>query len=569
MKLKLTSKEKKGNVKYEAQIKKLFQKLTREFMEIYVLFYLCVFPLCMHDKYFDILSFRFELFWKPTFVYGVIFTVLGLLYLISDALYNGGAIRRRFLTGLKEVREKGNSNSNGFLGRAKTICRYLHISIVDIAITVLIILFAISTALAEYPYEAFWGDRGRNQGLLMWLMLYISYWLVTRFYKFKKWHIWAYLAGASAVCVWGILNFFFFTFGMFEHADDTYKYTFVSSIGNINTYNAFTGIFFGVSVGMFIKSKTILCRIFAFLAVMVASFGHIMGLSDNAVLSTGIVFIAAPLVLCDSYGHLSRYFVAVLTYLTALRITYEIKAAGIHTMADGDAGIQIKIAGQSLFIYVIVCVAIAAVLSIVMVCKSPGTSEISSEKRIMGRFKAFWIGIVSVVAGSIVIVLILANQGWHEEIWTPYKNILIFNDSWGTGRGLCWRLGMEFWRNDATFLMKLFGYGPDTFYIITMNRFMNIMQDAGYGMFDSAHNEYFEYFITVGILGLAAYISFLYTSLREMLSRGNDSSKIIAMGILAYALQAVVNIAIPITTPVFMIMLFAGITVSKIEKANS
>ena len=87
---------------------------------------------------------------------------------------------------------------------------------------------------------------------------------------------------------------------------------------------------------------------------------------------------------------------------------------------------------------------------------------------------------------------------------------------------------------------------------------MNIMEDAGYGMFDSAHNEYFEYLITVGILGLASYIILLYTALRTKLRSHVPGIKATAVGVIAYAFQAVVNIAVPITTPVFMILMFIG-----------
>ncbi|WP_036608046.1 O-antigen ligase family protein [Oribacterium sp. P6A1] len=570
MKLKLSSEEKKtGNVKNEAQIKKLFRKLTRGLMDIYVLFYLCIFPLCMRDKYFDILTFRFELFWKPTFVYGIIFVILGLLYLISDALYNGGAIRRRFLTGLKEVREKGNSN--GFFGRVKSICRYLHISIVDIAITVLIILFAISTALAEYPYEAFWGDRGRNQGLLIWMMFYLAYILISRFYRYKKWHIYAYMLFSSIVCVWGILNFFLITFGMFENADDIFKYTFASSIGNINTYTNFTAMLYGVTVAVFISSEKIIETIFAFAVLLIASFAQIMGVSDNVVLSTGIVLAMAPVVLWKNKQSIIKYVVVCLTYLSALKITSCIVKTGIKTMNKTKESVQISLAGTG---FMSILIALFAIILVVLVLTEFKSLSRKKAETVMdddtGRIKTLrhiWLIFVTLGVCAVVVVLYLANTGWHEEIWKPFSNAIIINDEWGTGRGLNWRLGMEYWKNDATLLQKLFGYGPDTYYIITMDRFMNIMQDAGYGMFDSAHNEYFEYFITVGILGLAAYLVFLFTALKRMITSINTASKYMAMGVLGYAFQAVINIAVPITTPIFMILLFIGITVSKDEKA--
>lgn len=532
-----------GNLKSETRINKLFRKISSCLMEIYVLFYLCIFPLSMRDKYFDILSFRFELFWKPTLAYTVIFFFLGLLYLMCDALYNSGGIRKRFF-------EKTKENHS--------LLKTLNLRGTDYAIILILIIFSLSTALAEYPYEAFWGDRGRYQGLLIWLMFFAAYWLITRFYKFKKWHIWAYMLFASAVCLWGICNFFLKTFGMFENADNIHMYTFVSSIGNINTYTNFTGIFCGVAVGMFIRNKGFMAELISLLFVIIAGFAQIMGISDNTVLSAGIVFALAPLVLCEDYRQVAKHFTALSLYLGAMKITSVITKKGFKTMNDLDPSPQITMAGKPFFSYILAAVVVLTLFFVIMAIRE----KFSKSNRIL-VFKRIWTAFLCMAILSVIVILILANKGWNEELWAPYRNFLIFNDSWGTGRGLIWRLGMEYWRNDATLLMKLFGYGPDTFYIITMDRFMNIMQDAGYGMFDSAHNEYFEYFLTVGIFGLLAYISFLAMSIGGMFKSKDMYAKVIGMGVLAYAVQAVVNIAIPITTPVFMVLLFVGISIFK------
>lgn len=580
-------KRKIGSEKKEGQIKKLFSVVTGRLMDIYVLFYLCVFPLCMRDRYFDILSFRFGLYWKPTLAYGITFLAIGMLYLICDVLYNDGEIRRRFFLKIKNIKEeqeqtdkektKDNTKGKGKSCIGEKIRKYgelLHNNQIDIVFTVLIIIFSLSTLLAEYPYEAFWGDRGRYQGLLIWLMFYISYILITRFYRFKKWHLWAFMVSASVVCVWGICNFFMITFGMFVDAvDDKYQYLFVSSIGNINTYTNFTGILYGVSAAMFISSKRIIESIATFVVLVIVSFAQIMAISDNTVLSTGIVLALAPLFLWKNYGNITKYLVSAATYLGALKITSMITRSGIATMNDLDPSTQITIAGKETFSHILAAVVIIAAASVIVnlvycIKNRTNTSlgetrENTSfiEKRIR-KLRAIWAVAAAAGAASIILVLILANTGWKAEIWEPYRKILIFDEKWGTGRGLIWRLGMEYWEKDATLLMKLFGYGPDTFYIITMDRFVDIMKQAGYGMFDSAHNEYIEYFLTVGIFGLMAYISLLYVTLRRMLRNGNRSSLAIAMGVMAYACQAVINIAIPITTPVLFVLMFAGIVAS-------
>ena len=514
----------------------MFGKMAKNLMIIYVLFYLAVFPLCIHDHYYDILTFRYGLFWKPTLVYGIVFALMGLFYLLADKLYNKGEIGKSFFGSLKN---KGWKK---------------YISSTDIAFTALILLFALSTAFAEYPFEAFWGNRGRWQGLLLWLMFYIAYILITRFYEFKKWHLYAFLFGASIVVIWAIFNFFFINFGMFVDTKDDYKYSFVSSIGNINTYCNFTGMFFGVTSALFILSEKPVENILVYIALAIASFGQIMGLSDNAALSTAIVLAVLPLCIVKNRTHLVKFFMVMFTYLAAMKITSVITKTGIGTINDPDPSMQISMAGKSFFAVLLTIILVITVISAAYAYKKRENTDLKDVK----IFKLFWKLLIAAGIILTVAVFVCANKGIHSELWEPYKNILIFNDRWGTGRGLNWRLGMDYWLNDSTFLSKIIGYGPDTYYIITMDRFINIMEDAGYGMFDSAHNEYFEYLITVGILGLASYIILLYTALRTKLRSHVPGIKATAVGVSAYAFQAVVNIAVPITTPVFMILMFIG-----------
>ena len=522
--------------KNSAKLNKMFGGFAKNLMTIYVLFYLAVFPLCIHDHYYDILTFRFGLFWKPTLAYGIIFALMGLLYLVADGLYNEGMIRKDFFASLKN---KGWKK---------------YISSTDIAFTALILIFTLSTAFAEYPYEAFWGNRGRWQGLLIWIMFYEAYILITRFYKFKKWHIYAFLLGASLVVIWAIFNFFLINFGMFEDTKDVYKYTFVSSIGNINTYLNFTGMFFGVSSAMFIFAEKLPENILIYITVALAAFGQVMGLSDNAVLSTAIVLAVLPLCIIRTRAHIAKFFVVMSTYFAALKITSLITLSGIETMNDLDPSQQITMAGKDFFVRILTIVLVITALSVVNAVINKDKTGIKDVE----IFKLIWKIMLAAGVILVVTVFICANKDMYSELWEPYRSFLVFDDRWGTGRGLNWRLGMEYWLNDSTLLSKIIGYGPDTYYIITMDRFMNIMEDAGYGMFDSAHNEYFEYFITVGILGLASYITLLFTSLRTMLKSQVSGIKAAAVGVIAYAFQAVVNIAIPITTPVFMILMFIG-----------
>ena len=532
------------NAKSEMKIKKIFGNITRWLIEIYVLFYLCIFPLSLRDKYYDILTFRFALFWKPTLAYGCIFLVLVIAYLLCDVLYNKGEIGKKLPQKLKA----GIKSASG----------------TDIAFTFLILIFTISTIFAEYPYEAFWGDRGRSQGLLLWLMFYIAYILITRFYRYRKWHLYAFMFFSCIVCLWGICNYFMITFSMFEETSDEYKYLFVSSIGNINTYNNFTAIIYGVAAIAFMLSKKGFEYIYTFAVLIIATLAQIMGKSDNILLSTAAVWTLIPLLFIKNRSQIYRFFLMILIFAGALKGLFIIDQTDIPNMNDINPSTLIALGGKSFMTAVIVLLLIGTSAAFIYSCKGTELSD-----KAIACIRRGWLALILSGLAIVIAILVMANTGVYSELWEPYSNLLIFNESWGTFRGLIWKMGLTYWKNDATMFARIFGYGPDTYYIITMDRFFDIMFQNNYGYFDSAHNEYLEYFITVGIAGLIAYLALLYTSLKTMLLSHENGSWMIAAGVIAYAVQAVVNIAIPITTPVLMVLMFVGVAAGQSSKNYS
>lgn len=524
------------------RINQRFGNITSTLMTIYVLFYLCIFPLATHDKYFDILQFRFQLYWIPTLIYGILFLVLGILYLIKDKRDNGGALT---------VKLKENLKWNALKTKlTKT----------DICFIALIFIMSLSVLLADYQYEALWGSRGRFNGLVLWLMFFIAYWLVTRFYHFKKWHLYAYLIAACLPEIWGITDFFLLDlFHFHEGAAANYIYTFVSSVGNINTYTNMVALHLGASAAMFVLAKGKWEMILSGSALAIASFAIIMGISDNGILATGAVFAFLPFVAWNSRRDIVRYFIVLSMFVTSIIVTAQL-TIGRATMADCDGGsVFVTIGKTTAGIALMIAVWVFTIILMLAFRKVADQEEKSARCA-----KRAWTILVVLSMVAVLAVYIDANSGNHSEIWAPYQNILIFSDTWGTGRGINWRFAWEYFTKDAGLLKKLFGYGPDTYYIITMDRFKHAMRDAGYGMFDSAHNEYIEYLTTIGILGTLAYLGVLITGVRQMLKKSKDRFAIACgFAVLAYGVQAVVNIAIPITTPIYMMLLYVGISIAK------
>lgn len=521
-------------------INQRFTRITSTLMTIYVLFYLCVFPLATHDKYFDILTFRFRFYWIPTLIYGILFLALGILYLITDKRNNGGALTAKLKENLKWSTLKTKLTKT------------------DICFIALILIMTLSVLFADYQYEALWGSRGRFNGLVLWLMFFIAYWLVTRFYHFQKWHLYAYLIAACLPEIWGITDFFLLDlFGFHKNTSPEYIYTFVSSVGNINTYTNMVALHLGASAVLFVLSDTKRERLLTCITLVISSLAIVMGISDNGLLAVAAVFAFLPFAGWNARKNIARFFIALSIFMTSVVITAQL-TIGRETMADCDGGsVFVTLGKTNAFLFLTIALWVFTI--VLSLCFRKEVMQAVEEKttRIARRI---WLGLFLAGILAVVAVFVDANTGKHPEIWNAYRNVLIFGDGWGTGRGFNWRLAWEFFTKDASLLQKIIGYGPDTYYIITMDRYKHAMRDAGYGIFDSAHNEYIEYLTTIGILGTLAYLGVLATSLQQMLKKpGNACAIACGFAVLAYAVQSVVNIAIPLTTPIFMLLLYVGI----------
>lgn len=86
--------------------------------------------------------------------------------------------------------------------------------------------------------------------------------------------------------------------------------------------------------------------------------------------------------------------------------------------------------------------------------------------------------------------------------------------------------------------------------------------------YENVHNEYLQYLVTIGAVGLTAYLAFLGTSLVKMIQEGLKKPVVMAMAFTAicYCTQAVVNISVPMVTPIMLLMIMMGTAIMRKEK---
>jgi O-antigen ligase len=121
--------------------------------------------------------------------------------------------------------------------------------------------------------------------------------------------------------------------------------------------------------------------------------------------------------------------------------------------------------------------------------------------------------------------------------------------------------------NDASLFEKLFGVGPDMFYSAFKPYFADLMH-YGDSSTNAAHNEYLNYLVTVGLLGLGAYLVAIGSSIRNAVKSfcKHPLAIVCISAVICYSAQAIVNIAQPITTP--LLILFIALTEAVYRKSK-
>jgi O-antigen ligase len=78
--------------------------------------------------------------------------------------------------------------------------------------------------------------------------------------------------------------------------------------------------------------------------------------------------------------------------------------------------------------------------------------------------------------------------------------------------------------------------------------------------FDSAHNEYIQYLLTIGPIGLGSYLVFLISSARSLMKKVNAVPSLygVALALICYGFQASVNINLPAVTPTLWLLISLG-----------
>lgn len=511
-------------------------------MGIFALAVLCGLPAVVHRAYFDILETKYQFYCAAAIAMIVVMALYGLV---------NGKIAAYFKT-----------------FRIGNVIRGLNVA--DWAMLIFWLANVMSWLFcSEWRWEAFWGTSGRYSGAFLITIYMVVYFIVTRCFTFRKWYMDAFLAIGLFVCLFGITDYFQMDiFGFKVRMVDTQKAIYTSTLGNINTYTVYVGAVMVVSMILFATEKKQKRMLWYYCCLTVACFALIMGCSDNAYLTLAALFGLSPLYLFRTKTGTARYLVSLATFFTVIKCIDWINAAYADSVIGIDSAFNI-IAGMSFLPVLIIGLwVIAAGVTAIFAKqkKSAAAGDVSAVGEegsdAMGKWLLYiWIGVIVLVVAAVAFAFYDATAAGNSDRYGALAQYVTFNDEWGTRRGYVWKCSMDIWANKLTMFQKIFGYGADTFRLLMQEYYPGDVINGKMVIYDSAHNEYLHYLVTVGVVGAISYVVFLVSSVAAMAGRIKSHPEVAAVmfAVTAYAVQALININLPIVMPVIIQLLAMGL----------
>lgn len=488
-----------------------------------------VFPLVFRDYYFDILNYKTYFYYRTVIFFAFIYVIANGIFLIL-ATYLG-------------CERMG--------GRER-----LHAA--DWSLLDFILIAGISTLQSESPVAALLGVDGRFSGLLLWIAYTFMYFIISRSLRLRQWYLDVFLGTGAAACLIGILQYFKIDpIGFKELMEPGQYYMFTSTIGNINTYTSYAALLAGASALLFFVEENRIRKLWYLFCMSVSFLALITGMSDNAYLAIFALIGLFPLYGFKHIRGVRTYILILAVLVTEFWMLHRVLEpytgaagymGGFYRMITGSPYL-VWLAGALWAGYFILCRVIRTL---------PDSHPLMQEGNKGSRA---WLIFLSAGVLAIIFALYDVNVRGNAGNYGGLAQYLTLNDSWGTHRGYIWRIGMESY-SDFSPAQKLFGAGPDTYGAVVMKNYYGEMVERYGEFFDSAHNEYLQYLVTVGLAGLVSYLVFLVMSVRKMICSAGKRPYVMAIvfAVICYAAQAAVNISVPIVTPVMLMLLSMGVS---------
>lgn len=509
----------------------------------FLLYMLVIYPLALHDHYFDITYTKYTVFKVGVILFAVIWA-MGLVIVLTGI--NAGGMKGRHAGGNAKV---------GTMDKLKAvICDGVYGT--DICMVLFFISGVMSFIMAEDKKNAFTGAQGRYCGLAFMILIFIMYIIVSaRVSNMEK--MWSlismvFVLFSSVTFIIAILqNIGFDPFKLLDGINRKQRNIYVSTFGNIDIFGSFICIALPLFMGLYVTEKSNIKRIVYGIGVFAGFMTFIPANADVVFAGVGAAVIAVlfatvymervdrlfELVMLGSGGYLGMVLLRMLVGTNGAKIT------GFNRLAEHPA-LLVIIFAVGLFIRLIIQVYINRNKTEIYINENKGEVYINKQKN--------GTGIKLIIALAVVII-----SGIAVIIYGRKNNLAMFdfNDKWGSYRGYIWRRVTGLY-GELPFVQKIFGHGNESIRSLMDDRFYDEMLQVTGTVYDNAHNEYLQYLVTQGLFGMLSYGGVVVTAVIAGVKKIKKSPYILGLllAVISYGVQAIFNVNQCITTPYMFLM---------------
>ena len=432
-----------------------------------------------------------------------------------------------------------------FATKKQTGLRWVRKDPTELFLTIFMASAVVSCVAAETPKDSFTGENGRFMGLLTFLFIWIAYLCVSRFGRITSPVAALFGACVIVMCLIALLQYAGLNpFHLYDRTKDVVKSTFIATIGNKDVYYSYLAL--AVPFAMYLSFSAASVRETVFWhTVSFFGFTSLFACrSEGALLAVVPAFLILFFVKCGDREGLLVFLRHVILFFAAA------------VLIGGLTHLNAPLAATSSFVTDLLIhplTAAAAVLPCAALYLFIWKKSVTP--KFFFRLKAIVAGIAGLAAcGGIGAFVYFTFIDTKTDIGAAAK-ILRYNNAWGSSRGFVWIRLTRLYFKKFTLLQKLIGSGEETVGLMMNRYFKRDTKRWGKPFFDNAHNEYLQYLITQGLIGLLSYLFFVGNAVKNGFKEGGRFQKAAALACVCYLAQSVLNISQSITTPLFFVFL--------------
>jgi hypothetical protein len=462
------------------------------------------------------------------------------------------------------------------------------LSIAEWAAVAFILLALLSAIFSPYGNIVWRGGAiGRWEGFWVILCYVLTFFIIGRFYKPRRWHLLIFAASASLLSLYVISQFMGFDiliesefFINIPEADTAAGHmmlapltrTFRGTLGNINIVAVYGGFAAVLFMGLFVGEKSpwgivyLVSSMLAFSLLLIISRG-----SDGGRVGTMVATVLMIPYWMSGAGRLGRFLITMAGWIVIFAL-YTKYMLGLQAALDSENVIFWADYWMAYNFNPIISPTTALIVAAIAAAIGITLIFLKKWPELPMKIAGIVLMILAIIAG----IIIIETQGARrynipgDMIWEAREMMHgRLEDHFGSNRGFVWRHAMG-----KTTDRPLLGSGPATFHLAMGQEFQSESRERFGVIFDTAHNVYLNIAITLGIPALAALMVLLAALFIPAAKMAFKRPILIAFmaASLSYLVQGFFQVDTPIDRPLLWIALgvMAGeVWRCKIEKIAS